>query len=156
MASVGGDDGGNSINVELNIVPFIDLMCTCIIFLLVTAVWTQVSMIQLGSSIYGKKVDPSEMEPPPHVEVPLKLDIRADGYYVTVGKQETKFARVAGEAEVPPLFAFLQDLKAKYPEKNDAIIAVAEELPYEDLVRGMDNLLNAGFPEIAVATGEAK
>jgi len=49
MAQIEEKGSGRSSNVDLNIVPFIDLMCVCIIFLLVTAVWTQVSMIQIGS-----------------------------------------------------------------------------------------------------------
>ena len=56
MANV--DDGGKgkkSSNVDINIVPFIDLMSVLIIFLLISAVWTQISMIQIGSSVYGQK-----------------------------------------------------------------------------------------------------
>ena len=38
MAQIGGEGGGGrESNVELNLVPFIDLMSVCIIFLLVTA-----------------------------------------------------------------------------------------------------------------------
>ncbi|MBK7890416.1 MAG: biopolymer transporter ExbD [Bdellovibrionales bacterium] len=55
MAQVEDSGSGRSTNVDVNLVPFIDLMSVLITFLLITAVWTQVSMIQLGSSIYGKK-----------------------------------------------------------------------------------------------------
>ncbi len=50
-----GGSRGRKTNIELNLVPFIDLMSVLITFLLITAVWTQVSMIQIGSSLYGKK-----------------------------------------------------------------------------------------------------
>ena len=60
---------GRSVDFELNLVPFIDLMSTCISFLLITAVWTQVSMIQIGSSIYGKKTDTGQVEQPQHEQV---------------------------------------------------------------------------------------
>ena len=67
------ESGKNSSVVELNLVPFIDLMSVCIIFLLITAVWTQVSMIQLGSSIYSNKTDDKPIIPPPFAEVVLRV-----------------------------------------------------------------------------------
>src|SRR3954469_1860136 len=93
------DDGGDgrSKTVDLNLVPIIDLMSVCIIFLLITAVWTQVSMIQIGSSIYGKKNNPDEkVEPPPKAEVPFRLDVRGDGYRIIIGRQEMRFPKVGG------------------------------------------------------------
>ena len=50
----------------------------------------------------------------------------------------------------------VKKIKELYPEKNDAIITVMDELPYETLIGGMDALLSGGFPEIAVATGGAQ
>jgi biopolymer transport protein ExbD len=69
-----GGGGGRNTTVDLNLVPIIDLMSVCIIFLLITAVWTQVSMIQIGSSIYGKK---STDDKPQRLEGRLPCDHRA-------------------------------------------------------------------------------
>ncbi len=87
MAHIGDDGDGRSKTVDLNLVPIIDLMSVCIIFLLITAVWTQVSMIQIGSSIYGKKTSDEKPEPPPRAEIPFRLDVLRDGYRVIVGRQ---------------------------------------------------------------------
>ena len=78
--------GGRETNVELNLVPFIDLMSVLIIFLLITAVWTHVSMIQIGSSVYGKKQEQQqEVVPPPLSEIVFRLDVRSDGFRVVFG-----------------------------------------------------------------------
>ena len=89
MAHVDDTGGGNkrSINVDVNIVPFIDLMSVLVIFLLITAVWTQVSMIQLGSSIYGQRAEDEEVKPPPRAEIPFRVDIMTTGYNVVIGRQ---------------------------------------------------------------------
>ena len=79
MAHIESGSGGRKTSLELNLVPFIDLMSVLITFLLITAVWTQVSMIQIGSSIYGKKSDDQMPKIPPEAEVVLKLEIRAKG-----------------------------------------------------------------------------
>ena len=44
-AAVGTGDGKKSVNVDLNIVPFIDLMSCLTAFLLVTAVWVNIAQI---------------------------------------------------------------------------------------------------------------
>src|ERR1700742_4861416 len=84
----GGRKGRRGSNFDLNLVPFIDLMSVLITFLLITAVWTQVSMIQIGSSLYGKKSDTQpNPTPPPMSDIVLKVEARTSGYALTVGKQ---------------------------------------------------------------------
>lgn len=150
-----GGDGSRSTTVDLNLVPIIDLMSVCIIFLLITAVWTQVSMIQIGSSIYGKKSEDKQAEPPPKAEIPFRLDVLRNGYRVIVGRQTLSFPKVNGAYDNDRLTVELKKVKELYPEKVDAVVTVQDDLPYESLISGMDALLVSGFPEISVATGGA-
>lgn len=156
MAQIGGDGDKRSVTIELNLVPFIDLMSVCIIFLLITAVWTQVSMIQIGSSVYGKRNEVQETEPPPRPEIAFRLDIVPDAYVINLGKTVNRIPKLNGAWDEQGLLRELVSIKQKYPEKNDAIVQMADELTYDDLIVGMDLLLNGGFPEISVATGAAK
>jgi biopolymer transport protein TolR len=156
MAQIGDSGDGRGTTVDLNLVPIIDLMSVCIIFLLITAVWTQVSMIQIGSSIYGKKSTDDKVEPPPKPEIPFRLDVRTDGYRIIIGRNEIRFPKVNGDYDHDKLLVEVKKIKELYPEKNDAIVTVMDELPYETLIGGMDALLSAGFPEISVATGGAQ
>ena len=156
MATVDeGSKEGRDTQVDLNIVPFIDLLSVCIIFLLVTAVWTQVSMIQIGSSIYAKRTETGDVETPPRSEIAFRLDVKDTGYVVRVGKQVMSIPKVNGAYDEESLYKQLKAVKTQYPDKNDAIISVMESLTYEELIRGMDLLLNSGFGEISVATGGA-
>lgn len=152
MAQVEEGNSDRRSTVDLNIVPFIDLMSVCIIFLLITAVWTQVSMIQIGSSIYGKKTAQEQAQPPPRAEIPFRLDVREEGYRIVVGRSSSNIPKVEGKYNKVALLAELKKVKELYPEKVDAVITVLDELPYESLIGGMDALLAANFPEISVAT----
>ncbi len=152
MAQIEEGSNDRRSTVDLNIVPFIDLMSVCIIFLLITAVWTQVSMIQIGSSIYGKKTAQESVQPPPRAEIPFRLDVLNEGYRVVVGRSSSSIPKLNGEYNWLALLTELKKVKELYPEKVDAVITVLDELPYESLVNGMDALLSAGFPEISVAT----
>ncbi len=153
MAHIEEKGGGRSTNVDVNIVPFIDLMCVCIIFLLVTAVWTQVSMIQIGSSIYSKRTDATPNEPPPRPEVAFRLDVVNSGYVINIGKKQLSIPKVNAVYDDKRLMGELKTIKQEYPDKKDAVITVMEELTYDDLIHGMDMLLQSGFQEISVAAG---
>lgn len=153
------DDGGNdkkNIAVELNLVPFIDLMSVCIIFLLITAVWTQVSMIQLGSSLYAKKTEdqPVDRTPPPSAEIVFRVSVLETGFDLLVGKKNVKIPNERGKYDSKALLAQVRKVKEIYPEKRDVVVAARDRVRYEHLIEAMDVLLVAGFPEISVATGE--
>ncbi|MCB0421860.1 MAG: biopolymer transporter ExbD [Bdellovibrionales bacterium] len=147
---------GRTVNMDVNIVPFIDLMSVLVIFLLITAVWSQVSMIQIGSSIYGKRTEAEDSPPPPRAEVAFRVDVKSFGYQVLIGRKLTPIPKLNGKYDEDSLLENLRTVKKLYPEKNDCVITVEDELPYESLVTGMDNLLKAGFPEISIATGGAE
>ena len=153
------DDGnkeGRETSVDVNIVPFIDLMSVCIIFLLITAVWTQVSMIQIGSSIYGKKNQDEMPEPPPKAEVPFRVDVKTAGYQVLYGSNRVSIPKRANEYDFERLLSELKRVKTLYPEKSDGVITIEDELAYKHLIRGMDAMLSSGFEQIAVGVSGAQ
>ncbi len=150
----GGGSRGRRVNVELNLVPFIDLMSVLITFLLISAVWVQINMIQMGTSFYAQK-DQTEPPPipPPHADVVLKIDVKQAGYLLTFGKQIISLPNNGTQFDDAGLGAQLLKAKQQYPEKLDAVLAVADELAYERMIYSMDVILKAGFPKISLATG---
>lgn len=144
-------------SVDLNLVPFIDLMSVMITFLLITAVWTQVSMIKLGNSIYGKQNTDEMPSPPPESDIPFRLDVKEAGYRVIIGQKTYNIGKHQnGDYDERGLKMQLDKIKRAYPDKVDAVITVEEHLKYDFLIRGMDVLLQSGFPAVSVATGGAK
>ena len=140
--------------VELNLVPFIDLMSVCIIFLLITAVWTQVSMVQLGSSIYSKKTSEEPLQPPPFSEVVLRVDVLPEGFRLVAGRERFLIPTLQGKYDKNTLLTKLKAVKQKYPEKTDGIASVRDEVLYKHLVTAMDSLTLAGFSQVSItATG---
>ena len=151
------DNNSESSVVELNLVPFIDLMSVCIIFLLITAVWTQISMIQLGTSVYAKKMD-DEPAPPlqtPHAEVPFRIDVLSEGYKMVLGSQVILIPMSNREKyDHEELAKQLQAVKKVYPDKVDVVVTSEDRLLYKHLIMAMDLLLSAGFPQVTIAPGE--
>jgi biopolymer transport protein TolR len=143
------DSGGDKdINVDLNLVPFIDLMSVCIIFLLITSVWTQISMIQLGSSIYARSQD--EIEPVKDDKISFDVRVTQNGYTVSINGTSNQIAKLQGKYNKKALLARLQQIKNKYQNKQDALVFVDDPVPYEELIRAMDVLMVSGFTNLSV------
>lgn len=156
MAHIDDGKSGRSANVEVNIVPIIDLMSVLIVFLLITAVWDQVSMIQLGTSVYGKKTNDEEIKPPKSLEIALRLDIQKNGYVVVIGKTRVPIPLKEGEYNGEILKEELAKIKERYPEKEDIFLSIDDNLEYEAMILGMDAAIGEGFPNIGVTTGSSK
>ena len=151
MAHISSGGGrGRDVNTELNLVPVIDLMSVLITFLLITAVWTQVSMIQLGASFASPR-DPEqkELKPPPLEDVVLKLEIRKTGYVLFVGKDVRPIPKLSDAYDNESLEADLIKIKQLYPDKAGVKMAIEDDIMYEVVVGAMDTCLRAGFsPEL--------
>lgn len=58
-------EGRKSLDAEINLVPFIDLLSVCICFLLMTAVWLQIGSVQVKQShgtVAGAAAGPYELD----------------------------------------------------------------------------------------------
>lgn len=152
MAHIEESNGKTSSVVELNLVPFIDLMSVCIIFLLITAVWTQVSMIQLGSSVYSNKTEDKPIIPPPLSEVVLRVDVLPEGFRLVEGKTRILIPATGKNYDKETLLAKLKEVKSKYPEKIDGVTSVRDNVKYKHLVEAMDSLIAAGFEQVSLTT----
>lgn len=151
MAQIESSGRGRNTHVELNLVPFIDLMSVLITFLLISAVWTQVSMIQLGASFAAPRSDSQqEIVVPPNEDFVLRLDVVPAGYVLMVGNQTQPIPKIDKDTyDVAALVAELQKVKQRFPDKPGVKISIADEIIYDHVVKAMDAGLQAGFaPEL--------
>lgn len=150
MAHIDTSGKGRNTNVDLNLVPFIDLMSVLITFLLISAVWTQVSMIQLGASFASPKDSTNaEYKVPPHEDLVFRLDVVSAGYVLKFGTQTKPIPKRNNEYDTQTLLTELQRVKQAYPDKNNVKISIADEILYENVIAAMDTGLQAGFsPEL--------
>src|SRR3954465_2907655 len=89
MAGVSSEQGGDKLNTELNLVPFIDLLSTLVLFLLVTTVWLQVAAIPASVDSKGKASSSQA------VEKRLLVHITSSGYRLTWPASAAGIATIA-------------------------------------------------------------
>jgi biopolymer transport protein ExbD len=152
MANAVGTDTKGSVNVELNIVPFIDLMSCLTAFLLVTAVW--VSIAQVDAHAGSKRDSVSDPNPPPV----LSVLVQADAIWVGVSRVND-FYRVPNTAagyDWSGLEAQLRVQKASALFDTTSSLELAAEsstahpVAYQQLVAAMDVAIKAGFTDVGI------
>jgi hypothetical protein len=105
----GGSSGkGGVADATLNVVPFIDLLACTICFLLVSAVWTQMSKIDVDQALpKASKTPPKE---PPKPEAKINLAITPTGYLVNLFNAD-KIATPRPELVAPQKIATIGEFK---------------------------------------------
>ena len=152
-ASLGTEGGKKSLNVELNIVPFIDLMSCLTAFLLVTAVWVNIARIQTKAVGASRDGTPSD-DPPPQ----LSLLVDSTDLWIGVSRVNdmTRIPKTAGGYDWAALETELKKQKAStfFSDSSDIQVAAnstgASPVAYHDLIAAMDVAVKAGFSDVGI------
>jgi biopolymer transport protein ExbD len=148
----GGKSGKKSLNADLNLVPYIDLLTCMVAFLLITAVWTQLARLQAQQKGQGQAGE----ETPPELQVKITVLVNQEGFNLVVGQDQTPIPKKGSDYDFEKLAAELKKAKDTHPDKNDAQVASEDTIKFETLVRAMDTALQARFPDISlIDTGAA-
>ena len=154
ISSGGGKGNKKAVDQEIPLIPFIDLLLCCVMFLLVTAVWNQLAAMEAKQQIPGQVT--SEDSPPEDEKVKLILQVRNTGYVLASSAGESVEIRkkVAGsnrEYDVAELNTKLGEWKLAWDKRDDLIVAPEDGVSYEEVIRAMDAATAAGFPMLSVA-----
>lgn len=150
MSATAGMGGGKkSANAELNLVPFIDLLSTLIVFLLITAVWQQINVLSTNSA---STTSSESATPPDPNRVDLSVSLLMDHMLAAEGTVNTKIPHVSGEPDYNTLLRLLDQWKTKYPTRSDVVLHTDSQAPYKQLIRLMDTMVEAKFDDVGVNT----
>jgi biopolymer transport protein ExbD len=155
-ASVGAGDGKKSLNVELNIVPFIDLMSCLTAFLLVTAVWVNIAQINIQPK--GKTRDTSNVQVDDD-HVTLSVLVQADKIWVGVSRvnEFQEIGKKGDEQDWDKFYSTLKDQKAStfFSDRTDIEVAgestTAAPVNYKDIIHAMDIAVKVGFVDVGLS-----
>lgn len=144
---------------ELNITTFLNLMVVLIPFLLISAVFSRITIMELSvpTSAGGTVLKKPNFA--------IEVIVRKNGFEIANGSSvEAAIPKKEGEYDMELLSEMLFRLKAQYPEKEDATVLMEPEIEYDyliqimDAVRGTRRRLEEGedeqkivlFPEISI------
>ena len=135
--------GRKALDAAMNLVPFIDLLSCCISFLLITAVWTQVSTLEVSPSPAGGV---QEEQRPAMSALRLTLVVDESGYLLSrsTGQHEA-IPRRDGALDRLKLAALLRGARGEQAELRDLEIRAADAIAYDEIVGTMDTALGERF-----------
>ena len=150
MAGISTEHGGNKLDVELNLVPFIDLLSTLVLFLLVTAVWLQVAAIP--ASVDSKRKSAASLAE----QKKLTIHVTGKGYRLSwPGPLASRGLPQGLGREPEKLTALLKRaLKVGSDATKAPLIAVSadDDVPYGAVIQAVDAAKSAGLPSVALST----
>lgn len=139
--------GGRRHNVEtaeLNITAFMNLMVILVPFLLITAVFSRLAILELH--LPGSSTEPAEQQ-----ELVFQLEVTVRESRIEVGDRNLGALGIYPNADdgydYEALTAKLSEIKDNYPEKTDVSILLESDIPYDTLVQVMDRVRVAEIVE---------
>jgi biopolymer transport protein ExbD len=128
----------NDDTAELNITAFMNLMVILVPFLLITAVFSRLAILELN--LPGSSTEPVE---PQEQTFQLEVIVREDK--IEIGDRNQGLLGVypnseEGDYDYEALSVKLSELKDRYPNKTDAAILLESEIAYDTLVQVMDRV----------------
>lgn len=126
---------------ELDMTTFMNLMVVLVPFLLITAVFSRITIAELDLPSANSA---SPATPTFRVEVV----IREAGLEIMDGSQViAALPKVADAYDLAKLSEYLVAIKREYPEKNDASVLLEPDIAYDHLIQVMDTVRSAELHE---------
>lgn len=148
---------------ELNITAFMNLMVILVPFLLITAVFSRITVLELNLPALNAKVKQQEK-----VKLQLELVLRENSFDiqdVNLGVIK-RFERKNDETHWDLFKDILVEIKARFPDENNITLLLEPGINYKTLIKVMDHVRSADvvqgfsletielFPNISIGDAE--
>lgn len=146
----------------INLVPFIDLLSVLVVFLLLSAVWTQVTSLRVTQT-GGLS---SETDTPPEPDdstIDVRVTLTDRGYILLLAGNPVEMPKANVEKvdesgntttvmgfDTKALAEKLALVKKQYPAQKAVTVAAEDAVLYDDLVGTIDSIVALELPDISV------
>ena len=127
--------------MELDMTTFLNLMVVLVPFLLITAVFSRITIVELSLPSSNSGGAPQEQS------FRVEVVVRKEGFELTNGTDTiAAIPKVDEEYDLETLSDYLMSLKRTYPDENDASVLLELDIPYDYLIQVMDVVRTAELP----------
>ena len=148
------------LNTELNLTPFIDLLSTCVCFLLITAVWIEIGALEIKQSTGTEAADSTKKtydldivySSPQLVNLNLKKGGKRIKSYKVEGKEYSEIVEKLNDLIPSQVLNF----KNQVIKISTATITPKSTVNYGQMVKVMDVLRNNEIVNIGVLTARGR
>ena len=128
-------------SADLDMTTFLNLMVVLVPFLLITAVFSRITIVELSlpSESGGAK--------PPEPSFRVEVIVRDAGLELTNGRAViARIPKRDEEYDLEKLSDLIQSLKRDHPDSDDASVLLEPQIEYDHLIQVMDVVRSAELP----------
>ncbi len=137
-------------DVRLNFVPFIDLLSSITVFLLITAVWHEYAQIDVEPQGLGRDAEDALDEDEP-VTASILISEGATWAGLSTGdvREIPRSTDEAGpwQEELQEVLSEFNDMEV-FDDRYDIEVAAENQVPYQTVISTMDTAILAGFNDV--------
>ena len=129
---------------------FMNLMVVLVPFLLMTAVFSRINVVELTLPSAAGGAAPTQPE------FRLEVIVRATGIELSNGEALiAAIPKVEGAYDLATLSTMVMALKQEYPDATDASVLLEPDIEYDNLIQVMDVVRSAALPRDRVLASQA-
>lgn len=149
VSTVEAGHGKKSVDQEIPLIPFIDLLFCCVMFLLATAVWNQLAHIDSHQETHGRADVP--VLPVPLTRLSLALHMTTEGFTLSSSDgSSSEVPKTGARYDLATLRAQLAEWRSLDANRRDIVVTPDDGIPYTEVVRTLDVVVGAGFDEFSI------
>lgn len=140
----GSGSGRSSGDVDLNLAPIIDCFTVLIIFLLTSATFLSIGLLNTAAALPSS--GPTDAKPP-SISIEVILNTKNEIKVVVTGKMksERSIASTGNKIDTNELKRQVEALQTQFPDTKGLVISAEDEVPYAQVIHVFD-LLRVKFP----------
>lgn len=139
-----------SAEAEINITPVMNIFVILIPFLLLTATFVKIAIIDL--SLPTLEMTSGQNDDEIKDLTVLVISIKTEGFEIKTSEQNYPLIRKTnGNYDYDKLDIKLTEIKNQFPKLEDVIITPSSEVLYQDIVNVLDQCREIGFPNYSIS-----
>ena len=130
--------GKKALDAAINLVPYIDLLMTIMTFLMMTAVWNQIAMLEVQNASGGAEAQPEEPDPNKPKPILVLVTDRAVKIQEEANPDTKEFPSTGDGYDMAGVQTELKRLKEMRPDRTEVKIQSEDGVKYNALVKIID------------------
>ncbi|OQX96239.1 hypothetical protein B6I21_01440 [candidate division KSB1 bacterium 4572_119] len=138
-------------DTDVNIIPVMNIFLLLIPFLLLTAAFVRLAVVELSLPSLGKNRT-KQIQQDPKKLILVILVVKENGFQLkSPGFKFVPVNKVGNQYNYPRIVEQLNQIKVKYPHAEDIIISPDARVKYNIIIQVMDRCRESGFPNVSLS-----
>ncbi|MBC8181653.1 biopolymer transporter ExbD [candidate division KSB1 bacterium] len=138
-------------DVDVNIIPVMNIFLLLIPFLLLTAAFVRLAIVEISLPTLGKNRAKQVQETPKNL-VAILLSVKETGFQLkSPGFIFKPVNKINNQYNYDIIVEQLKQIKNKHPHAEDIFIAPEAKVKYDIIIKVMDRCREIGFPNVSLS-----